>query len=214
LVSKIHFHLAINADNHLKPFAFLATCAFKDPNKERIQHIPLGRAVQNKAAMRDVGGLESLLNPLRNVAKMSQFFDDLLIQKKVFQACEFTAAEAFYFLDSVSVYQQEGIVVKVPKIWDETRPPKAKVNVQLREDSTSKKGKLGMAGVFRLDTSVTIGGRTLTADELNKLLEEEGPLLFFGGQWIEVDRNQIESILERLKKRHQYPASKYLLLKL
>src|SRR5258707_14650318 len=67
-VGRVTLHLAENKRDEENPFAFLATYVSRLSAQGRVQHEPLGRALQQSAGARNRTALLSLLAPLQKAA--------------------------------------------------------------------------------------------------------------------------------------------------
>ncbi len=64
LLGRIFFHLAEKKGDAERPFAFLATYTANVSEKERVKHVPLGRALTEYAGARNKAALLALLTPV------------------------------------------------------------------------------------------------------------------------------------------------------
>ncbi len=111
---------------------------------------------------------------------------------------------AFNFLkESAWVLEDAGYNVIVPAWWT----PKGRQRVKLRlRPSAGKAGKTTGsspgAGHFNLSNLIqyrydlAIGDQTLTPEEWQQLVQAKTPLVRFRGQWVELDRDKMQEMLE------------------
>src|ERR1700691_4892366 len=78
LVGRVTFHLAENKRDAERPFAFMATYATRLSAQARVQHLPLGRALQEYAGAKDRATLLSLLTPIQKAADRSALVKELV----------------------------------------------------------------------------------------------------------------------------------------
>ena len=71
MVGRVSFHLAENKRHPTHPFAFMASYASRLSSQSRVQHLPLGRALQEYAGAKDKQALINLLSPIQKAAEMS-----------------------------------------------------------------------------------------------------------------------------------------------
>jgi len=82
-VGRVFFHLAENKARPDLPFAFLATYTSRISAHGKVQHVPLGRAVQEQAAAANKDALLALLVPVKKAAEKSE----LLTSMAVIRSC-------------------------------------------------------------------------------------------------------------------------------
>lgn len=201
LVGRVTLHLAENPRNTAQPFAFLATCADGMSADGRVQHTPLGRALQ--ASQKDPAALHALLHPVREAAVHSPLVRELLETKRLFQALPWTPEEAYVFLRQVPALEKSGLVVKLPDWWRNRRPARPVVNVVL---DGAQGGGVGLGAMLSFKASVTLGGEPLTPEELSKIQASPAGLVNLRGQWVEVAPEQLQQALEhwgRAQSAHQ-----------
>ncbi|MBD1834728.1 DEAD/DEAH box helicase [Cyanobacteria bacterium FACHB-472] len=111
-------------------------------------------------------------------------------------------AEAFEFLkESAWVLEDSGYKVIVPAWW--TPEGRRKAKIRLKASSRPKgQTKAASKGYFSLDSIVqyqyelAIGGQTVTEKEWQQLVNAKSPLVQFRGQWIELDQEKMQQMLE------------------
>jgi non-specific serine/threonine protein kinase len=77
-VGRVTFHLAENKRNPAHPFAFLATYTNRVSELGKVQHLPLGRALEEYAGARNRPALAALLAPVQRAAEQSKLARQLL----------------------------------------------------------------------------------------------------------------------------------------
>jgi superfamily II DNA or RNA helicase len=192
-VGRVTLHLAENKTDPDCPFAFLATYASGLSQAGRLSQLPLGRALKEYGAAKDKPALLKLLTPLHAAAKTCPLMADLVESADVFHPLAWTPGEAYRFLQSVPRYEEAGLLVRLPNWWRK-RGPRPQVSAVVGQ----KKGSgIGLQALLDFKLEVVVGGKALTKKELEALLagEDEG-LVFFQGQWIEVDREKLNEALE------------------
>lgn len=110
--------------------------------------------------------------------------------------------EAFEFLkESAWVLEDSGYKVIVPAWWTPDGRRKAKVRLKTSSRSVGK-SKAASKGYFSLDAIVeyqyelSIGGHPVTQKEWQQLVQAKTPLVQFRGQWIELDQEKMQQMLE------------------
>ncbi|MBN1853008.1 MAG: DEAD/DEAH box helicase [Pirellulales bacterium] len=200
-VGRICFHLAENRGDPDFPFAFLATYSPSLVGTGRVQYQPLSQALQEYAGAKNKAALIKLLTPVDSASKNSPMVKELVESGDLYQPLAWTPAQAYQFLKEIPVFEQCGILVRVPDWWK--KRPRPRVAVTIGEKSRKKFDAAGM-----LDFSVTLalGDQKLTAAEWRTLLAGEEGLMLLRGQWVEVDRDQLIQVLKHWRQVEQQAA--------
>ena len=193
LVGRVTLHLAENKRNESHPFAFLATYTDQISIAGRVQHIPLGRALQTYTDQKNQAVLEALLQPVRAAAEKSALVRELLETRRLFQALAWTPQEAFLFLREIPQLETCGLVIKVPDWWKNNRSARPVVSVTL---DAAPAGGLGVASMLAFNANVTLEGTKLTPEEWQQIHASASGLVNLRGQWVEVDSKQLQSVLK------------------
>ena len=189
-------HLAENggADAAEAPFAFLATFIHKAGQDGKPRHAPLGLAAQ----MNDNAALAALLRPLQQVAAESAFWQQLIRNGDIYRPCAWGARRAYEFLESLPLLEAAGIETRMVNLW-KTQPPRAELQVQLEKAGESKDDRapsLNINSLLRFVPRVVLGNQALTDEELATLLAaDEDGLVRFRGEWIRLDRERLQHLL-------------------
>ncbi len=198
LVGRICFHLAENKNNDEKPFAFLATYTTQLSQAATTQHLPLKRALQDYAGEKNHSALLALLLPVQKASDQCPFIKDLVDTGSIFQPLYWTAKETHRFLKEIPLMESSGITVRVPNWWNPQKPPRPQVVVKLGDNT---KGQLGLDTLLDFDMHLALAeGVTLTQEELLSLQDSSSNLVKIKGQWVEIDRAKLESVLTHWNK--------------
>ena len=193
------FHLAENggesADTH--PFAFLATFIHRAGQDGKPRHAPLAMARQ--AYANDAEALKALLRPLQQAAAGNDFLNHLINGGEIYKPCAWGPRQAYDFLESMPLLEQAGIETRMVNLW-QTRPPRVELEVQLQPaGSDSQKPdrapSLNISSLLRFSPRVVLGNYELSETELQELLAGEDGLIRFRGEWIRLDREKLEKLL-------------------
>jgi non-specific serine/threonine protein kinase len=196
-VGRVTFHLAENKRNPDYPFAFLATYTHRISEQGKVQHLPLGRALEEYAGTKNRTALAALLAPVQRAAEQSKLARELLDSRAVFHPQLWRPAQAFSFLQNIPRFEQSGLVVRIPDWWKAGRPPRPQVSVRIGEG----KGKLlGADSLLDFKVQLSLEGESLTEAELNAILQSASGLVLLKGKWVEVDREKLQEVLEHWKK--------------
>lgn len=196
-VGRVTFHLAENKRDPEQPFAFLATYSTKLSTQGRVQHLSLGRALQEYAGAKNRSALLSLLQPIQRAAERSAWLKELVDSGDVYHPLAWTPHDAYRFLQCIPELKESGLIVRVPDWWKATRPPRPVVSVKVGDRA---KSKLGADALLDFSVRVTLDGQPLTEDELQAILQSAGGLISLRGKWIEVDRDKLAEALKHWKK--------------
>jgi non-specific serine/threonine protein kinase len=190
-------HLAENKRDQENPFAFLATYVSRLSAQGRPQHEPLGRALQQYAGAKNRQALLSLLVPLQRAAERSELVKELVDSGDVYHALAWSPREAHRFLKDIPIFEESGLLVRVPDWWKPQQPSRAVVNVKI----DGKRGSpLGVDALLDFSVGVALDGEPVSEVELEELLASVGGLVRLKGKWVEVDREKLAEALEHWKK--------------
>jgi SNF2 family DNA or RNA helicase len=110
--------------------------------------------------------------------------------------------QAFEFLkESAWVLEDAGYKVIVPAWWTPEGRRRAKIRLKTSSGDRSK-SKTSGKGYFSLDSLVqyqyelAIGGQVVTQQEWQQLVNAKTPLVQFRGQWLELDQDKMQQMLE------------------
>ena len=196
LVGRVHFHLAENKRDPRAPFAFMATYATSLSKQARIQHAPLGRAIEEYAGARDRQKLLSLLGPVQRAAEKSAWVKALVDSGEIYHPLAWTPGEAFAFLQQVAACEASGVVVRVPDWWHAKRPPRPQVKVTV---GAAKPAGVGLDAMLDFKVNLTLDGESIAPDEWRKILAANESLVLIKGKWVEIDRDQLREVLDHWK---------------
>lgn len=197
MVGRVTFHLAENKRHPTHPFAFMASYASRISSQSRVQHLPLGRALQEYAGAGNKPALLKLLSPVQKAAEKSGLVRELVESSRIFKPLPWTPAEAYRFLNDAPVCEEAGVMVRLPDWWKGGRPPRPRVSVRVGENRSA-----GLGADTLLDFSVerTLDGEPLTEAEWESLLNAADGLALVRGKWVEVDPAKLREALAHWKK--------------
>ena len=194
VAGRVCLHLAENKRDPQLPFAFIATYARHLPGRAQLQYLPLSRALQEYAGARNKRKLLALLTPLQRAAEGSELIRDLVDSGDVYHPLAWTAAEAHAFLCEAAQLERAGLVVRLPDWWSSKRRPRPSVSVTVGDAAPSA---LGLSALLDFDVKLTLGGETLSATEIESLLQASVGLLLIKGKWVEVDPDKLGEVLDQ-----------------
>jgi hypothetical protein len=197
LVGRVHFNLAENRKDSDAPFAFLATYTTRLSAQAKAQHLPLGQALREYAGAANKERLLSLLVPVQRASETCPWLKAMVEEGEIFHPLRWTPQDALQLLRDASHLEAAGVVVRMPAAWRGTRPPRPRVTGTV---GTKAPSNLGFDALLDFRTEVTLDGEPLTAAEIRDLLARTDGLAFVRGRWIELDRENLQSLLERFRQ--------------
>jgi non-specific serine/threonine protein kinase len=108
-------------------------------------------------------------------------------------------------LRDVPQLETAGVVVRMPAAWRGSRPPRPKVTGTVGTKTPSGLGQDALLD-FRMD--VTLDGEPLTAAEIRDLLARTDGLALVRGRWVEIDREHLQSMIDRFGEVGARPAER------
>lgn len=193
VVGRVFFHLVENAGSAY-PFAFMATYTTKPVKSKRAVHTPLKNALAEFEG--DEKMLLSLIATVIKAAERSDFISGLLESGELFAPLKLTAEEAYTFLKELPLYEEAGIMCRVPDWWRK-RSNSVRLSVTVGQKEPSK---VGLGALMDFMPELSIGDDTITENELRAFLEMAEGLIQYKGKWVEVDRKKLETILAAFDK--------------
>jgi SNF2 family DNA or RNA helicase len=133
--------------------------------------------------------------------------------------CSLTLDEAFAFLkESAWVLGDAGYTVIVPAWWtpDGRRRAKVRLKTSLRSPkgtAAASSGHLSLKTIISYEYQLSVGGQIVTEEEWRQLVNAKTPLVQFRGQWMELDRDKMQQLLQ-FWQTHQDEAPEITLLDL
>jgi non-specific serine/threonine protein kinase len=197
VVGRVSFHLAENKADTQRPFAFLATFTEKLSATGQPQHLPLARALQLYAGQKDQTALNALLEPVRLAADKSKLLREWLESKRLFQPMAMSPQEAYRVLRETTVFQECGIIMKLPDWWKAGKTSRPTVAVTI---DAPKKTSLHAQSLLSFKIEQSLDGEPLTAAELEKLLSADTGLVSLRGKWVEVDGEKLHEVMAHWKR--------------
>ena len=196
-VGRVCFHLAENKLDQDYPFAFMATYApeFPSQGEGQIRHQPLGKALQEYAGTRNKRALIRLLSPVQRTSESSTLIRELVESGDLYHPLAWTPAEAYEFLKETPLYEQCGVIVRLPNWWKQRARPQVRVTI-----GSIERKKLGADALLDFKLGIALGDETLNDVELQALLAAQDGLVFVKGQWVEVDRAKIAEAIAHWEK--------------
>ena len=197
LVGRVTFHLAENKRDEQFPFAFLATYSSKLSKQGRPLHKPLGEALHEYLGAKNRPALLTLLAPVQKATERSKLAQELVDSGEIYHSQAWKPADALRFLQDIPIFEESGLLVRVPDWWKAHRPPRPIVNVKIGDRGGAA---IGVDAMLDFSIDVAIEGEPLTAKELDELLNSTENLVWLKGRWVEIDREKLQQALQHWKK--------------
>ena len=194
-LGRVCFHLAENKNDPDYPFAFIATYAPELSEQGRIRYQPLSRALQEYAGTKNKKALIHLLSPVQRAAESSDLIKDLVDTGDIYHPLAWTPDEAYAFLKEVALYEQSGVVIRLPDWWKKRSRPRVGISI-----GGNKKNNLHAGSLLDFNMHIALGDDTLSMAELKALMAESEGLAFIKGQWVELDQEKLNEALEHWQK--------------
>lgn len=189
VADRIYFHLVENQQSDI-PFAFIAT--YSEKKGKKAKHVPLMHAFEKFQDNQQK--LLQLIASVTRVSEQSSFISELLESGELFSPLQLNAEEAYEFLKDVHIYEEQGIMCRIPNWWKKKNPFKLSVTI-----GEKKPSKVGLDALMDFKPTLIMNGLEFTPDELKELLTMTEGIHFFKGQWIEINKNNITKALEALE---------------
>ena len=194
-VGRVCFHLAENKGDSEYPFAFMATYAPELSGRGRARHQPLNQALREYAGARNKPALIRLLSPVQRASDSSALIRELVETGDLYHPLAWTSAEAYAFLKETSLYEQSGVLVRLPDWWKKRSRPRVGVTI-----GGGKQKDFGLDSLLDFKMQVALGDETLSQAELRELMQAGDGLVLLKGQWVEVDQAKLAAALEHWKQ--------------
>ncbi len=196
LIGKVTFHLAENKRSVETPFAFMATYTHRLSAQEKPVHLPLARALQDYVGAKNQAALRSLLEPVQQAAERSAWTREMLESRRIFQPQAWTPSQAYAFLREVPTLETSGIITRIPNWWKNGRGTRPQVKIRV---GGQQPAGLGVEKLLQFSVESSLDGEPLSQDEWEALMKAGHGLVAFRGQWVEVDRDKLQSVMAHWK---------------
>jgi non-specific serine/threonine protein kinase len=113
---------------------------------------------------------------------------------EIFHPLRWTPHEALQLLRDVPRLESAGVVVRMPASWRGRRPARPRVTGTV---GTKAPSRLGLDALLDFEMNVTLDGESLTSEEIRELLTQSDGLALVRGQWIELDRERLQGMIDR-----------------
>ena len=190
---RVFFHLVEHPKTPETPFAFLATYAALDENG-KVRHRPLSYALTEMGGSREQ--LLSLLSCLNGAAEACPLIATFMQNGELFHPLKLTSQEAYSFLRSIPAIEEAGILCRVPNWWKK-RSSSVSLSIVLGEGAPSF---VGADTLLSMRPRLMVNGEYLTEEEIQQILSESDGLALIKGKWVEVDREKLKALMEKMQE--------------
>lgn len=184
VAGRVYFHLVKSKQDGF-PFAFLATYATKD--QEKVSHLPLKNALSE---FNDSSEMLALLSAVGRVANESAFISQLVESGELFSPLRFNENEAYQFLKETPLYEEQGVICRIPDFWKKERKTTIKVTI-----GDTKPSSIGMEALLAGKPEIYLGEDRYSKAEIEALLQQNEGLAFLKGKWVEINHEKLQQLL-------------------
>ena len=196
LIGRVFFHL-VESKKTDYPFAFLATYSTGFSRQGRSQHLPLKHALQEYE--KNEKKLLELLTTVHRAAKESALIAGLLESGELFHPLAWSAKEAYTFLREIPLYEQSGILCRIPDWW-KSGSSSLQVNISMGDRQPSA---VGMDALLSFDIGLHIEDTPVSFEEARRLLESAEGLALIKNRWVAVDPEKLQQTLDAYEKARE-----------
>lgn len=201
MVGRVFFHL-VESKKEEYPFAFLATYSTYVSKDDKSKHLPLKNALIEYGE--NSKKLLELLSTVNKACEKSSFISELVESGEIFHPLGLTVSEAYVFLKEIPVYEEAGILCRVPKWW-KNKSDSLKMSISVGEKSPSR---LNFDALVDFNAELFLGEEAIDAVEIKKLLSEAEGLAFIKGKWVEVNHEKLKKMLKAYEKAQELMSKK------
>ncbi|MEX2104171.1 MAG: SNF2 helicase-associated domain-containing protein, partial [Bacilli bacterium] len=188
LVGRVFFHL-VESEKEDYPFAYMATYAAEVSQEGKSKHLPLKNALVEYG--KNSRKLLELLSTVNRASEKSEFIAELVESGEIFHPIGLSADEAYTFLKEIPVYEEAGILCRIPKWWKH-KSNALKLSVSVGNKTPSR---LNLDALVDFNAELFLAGEAIQVNELRKLLSEAEGLAFIKGKWVEVNHERLQETL-------------------
>jgi non-specific serine/threonine protein kinase len=186
VAGRVFFHLVENRGDE-SPFAFLST--YSTGSREKVSHLPLRNALLEYRDEQDK--LLALLSTVSRAMERSEFISELAESGELFSPLRLSSDEAYIFLKEVPLYEECGVICRIPDWWK--RKNGVRVSVKVGDSPPSF---VGLDAIVSFDAEFYLGDERMSREEIEELLTRTAGLSLIKGKWVEVDHEKLKSALE------------------
>ncbi|MEG2427895.1 MAG: DEAD/DEAH box helicase [Clostridium sp.] len=193
VAGRVFFHLVESGEDEY-PFAFMATYSSKPSKSKKAIHTPLKNALLEFKS--DQKKLLSLMSTVAKAADKSDLISNLMESGEMFYPLRFTTEEAYRFLTEIPLYEEAGIMCRVPDWWRK-HTNSIKLTISMGD---KKPSAVGLDAIMDFRPMLTVDGETLTEEQLREFSNMAEGLIQYKGKWIEINKKKLEAALAAFEK--------------
>lgn len=193
VAGRVFFHL-VESHGEEYPFAFMATYSTKPDRSKKAIHTPLKHALMEFKD--DQKKLLALLAAVAKAADQSSLIAGLMESGELFQPIRLTSDEAYTFLKEIPLYEEAGIMCRVPDWWRKNTNA-VRLSLSVGE---KKRSSVGLEAMVDFSPKLLIDGEELTKEQLLEFLQMAEGLAQYKGKWVEINKKKLEAALEALNR--------------
>ncbi|AZV57101.1 DEAD/DEAH box helicase [Clostridium sp. AWRP] len=201
VAGKVFFHL-VESRKEDYPFAFLATYSTYVSKDGTSKHLPLKNALIEYGENSEK--ILELLSTVNKACEKSSFISELVESGEIFHPLGLNANEAYTFLKEIPLYEQSGILCRVPKWW-KNKSDSLKMSISVGEKNPSR---VNFDALVDFNAELFLGEQSIDAVEIKKLLSEAEGLAFIKGKWVEVNHEKLKEMLKAYEKAQKLMSKK------
>ncbi|MEG0987620.1 MAG: DEAD/DEAH box helicase, partial [Clostridium sp.] len=115
---------------------------------------------------------------------------------EMFYPLRFTTEEAYRFLTEIPLYEEAGIMCRVPDWWRK-HTNSIKLTISMGD---KKPSAVGLDAIMDFRPMLTVDGETLTEEQLREFSNMAEGLIQYKGKWIEINKKKLEAALAAFEK--------------
>lgn len=190
--SRIYFHLVENNERNDLPFAFLATYTAEKNGK--IVHFPLKNAlVEFKNNSEE---LNILIDSIFSASRKSDFVKHYMETGDIYFPIKMSEAEAYAFLKEVGIFEQCGIVCRIPRWYTHSEDT---IQIDIDEKLFYSIKMINQAAINYFVPKLIYHGVEITVDEAKTLLLKQEGLEIIKGKWVEINHTDLSVLLDQFE---------------
>ncbi len=196
LTGRVFFHLVESRKKDL-PFRFFATYSTGFTKRGKSKHLPLKHALEEYG--KDGKELIDLLSTVHRAAKESTLIAGLLKSGGLFRHLAWTARQAYDFLREIPLYEQSGILCRIPGWW-KGASSSLHLSISLGD---SRPSLVGMDALLSFDIGLHIEDEPISVEEARRLVASSEGLTLIKNRWMAVDPEKLRRTLDAYEKARQ-----------
>ena len=186
------------SDADSEEYPFKLEIRFLTEEKHKMVSKPLAD-LKSIASQISAEGLNTLLQPLLEMAASDTFYRRLLYTGKIDSPILLDRMESWKFLQRSRENRDEAIEYRIPAAWQKKRSGSVGFNAHLTaEDSGSR---FSAQSLIKMRPSLVIDGQAVSEEELDKIASQEEGLYFLNGRWVVINPREID---RARKSMHDY----------